>query len=68
MERERDALLKQYEVVAPDVLDTLTPEERQEFYKILKLRVTVDVDGTLEVTGAFFEGDVFCLPHSTQSH
>jgi site-specific DNA recombinase len=66
MERDRDTLLKQYEAVTSDALDTLTPEERQEFYKILKLRVTVDVDGTLEVTGAFFEGAGFCLSHSTQ--
>ncbi len=67
MERDRDILLEQYEGLAPDALDTLTPEERQEFYKILKLRVTVGVDGTLEATGAFFEGAVFCLSPSTQT-
>lgn len=67
MERDRDALLEQYEAVAPDALDILGPEERQEFYKILKLRVTVGVDGTLEATGAFFERTVFCFSQSTQS-
>jgi hypothetical protein len=66
MERDKDALLEQYENVAPDALDTLTPEERQEFYKTLKLRVTVGVDGTLEATGAFLEGTVFCCTSSTQ--
>ena len=66
MERDKDALLEQYEAINPDALDALTSEERQEFYKVLRLRVTVRVGGDLEATGAFFEGAAFCLPASTQ--
>jgi hypothetical protein len=67
MERDKDALLEQYEAITPGALDALTPEERQEFYKVLRLRVTVRVGGDLEATGAFFEGAALCLPASTQS-
>lgn len=67
MEADRDALLEQYEAITPDALDALTPEERQEFYKMLRLKVTIGVDGTLEAAGAFFEGSGFFLSEATQS-
>ncbi len=67
MERDKDALLEQYEAITPGAFDALTPEERQGFYKLLRLRVTVRVGGDLEGTGAFFEGAAFCSSASTQS-
>ncbi len=67
MERDKDALLEQYEAITPGAFDALTPEERQGFHKLLRLRVTVRVGGDLGGTGAFFEGAPFCLPASTQS-
>jgi uncharacterized protein (DUF3084 family) len=58
MERDRDALLDNYARMAP--------EERHQVYRILRLRAAVMVDGTLEISGAFGEGDVFC-PTATPS-
>jgi hypothetical protein len=66
MEHDKDVLLQPYEAVNLDAFNALTPEERHEFYKVLRLKVTVRSDGTLEVTGAFFEGAMFCFPTSTQ--
>ena len=37
-------------------LEALTPEERHHLYKMLRLRVTVQPDGTTQVSGAFTEG------------
>ena len=59
---DRDALLDSLEGLAPDALDSLTPEERHHVYKMLKLRVIVGSDGALEVSGAF--GDDFAMCHS----
>ena len=59
---DRDALLNSLIGVAPDALNSLTPEERHHVYKMLKLRVIVGSDGALEVSGAF--GDGFAMCHS----
>ncbi len=37
MERDRDALIDSVEAMAPEVLDSLTPEGRQQWYKLLRL-------------------------------
>ena len=66
MEHDKDALLEHYEAITPDALNALIPEERHEFYKVLRLKVTVSIDGTLEVTGRFLEGAMFCLSTPTQ--
>ena len=59
---DRHTLLDSLVGVVPDALDSLTPEEHHHVYKLLRLRVTVNSDGTLEVTGAF--GDSSALCHS----
>jgi hypothetical protein len=41
--------------MAPKVLDRLNPEERHRFYKMLRLRVKIWPDRSLEITGAFPE-------------
>ncbi len=38
--------------VAPDEFDSLTPEERHQFYKTLRLKVVANLHGSFEVSGA----------------
>jgi recombinase-like zinc beta ribbon protein len=52
LERDRDALLAHYEVMAPEALDALTPEERRNLYTLLRLEVRLSLDGSLELRGA----------------
>ena len=49
LEADRDALLASLMTIAPMALDSLTPEERRRFYKMLALRVTAYPDSSLEV-------------------
>ena len=68
LERDRDSLLDNLVDVVPDALDALTPEERQRFYQILRLKVVVHPDGTLEASGAFGEDlDVNTLDTTSRS-
>jgi hypothetical protein len=53
LEADRDALLDHLESVAPEKLDTLTPEERHEVYKVLGLRVIAREDGNHEASIAY---------------
>lgn len=62
LEADRDALLDSLADVAPDALNSLAPEERHHVYKMLKLRVLVHKDQTLEVSGTF--GDEFTVCNS----
>ena len=52
LERDKDALLEFYAGLAPEILAGLTPEERHQVYKMLRVRAVVHVDGTLEVSRA----------------
>jgi hypothetical protein len=49
---DRDALLDSLEAQAPERLDSLTPEQRHQWYKLLKLRADVFADGRVEVSWA----------------
>jgi hypothetical protein len=49
MERDRDAVLEHYAALAPEALDSLTSEERQHLYKMLRLKVWVAKSGDLEI-------------------
>ncbi len=55
LEEDRDAVLSDLEAIAPKVLDCLDPEERHRFYKMLRLKVRLWPDRSLEITGAFPE-------------
>jgi hypothetical protein len=55
LEQDRDAVLADLEAMAPKVLDSLDAEERHRFYKMLRLRVRLWPDRSLEITGAFPE-------------
>ena len=46
-------MLEYYERVASDALDSLTPEERNHFYKALRLRVAMKPGGGMEICGPF---------------
>jgi hypothetical protein len=43
--------------MTPAALDTLSPEERHNVYKMLRLTVEISPDGSLDVTGVL--GDSF---------
>lgn len=53
LERDKEMVLEHYAAMAPEVLDSLTPEERQRFYMLLRLEVIVEVDGDLRLSGGF---------------
>jgi hypothetical protein len=55
LERDKDAVLETYAQMAPEALDALTPDERHQFYKMLRLRVIAYPDRSLEVSGVFRE-------------
>jgi hypothetical protein len=55
LEVDRDAVLADLEAMALKVLDCLEPEERQRFYKMLRLKVRLWPDRSTEITGAFPE-------------
>jgi hypothetical protein len=44
--------LDSYASLAPEVLESLAPEERYRVYRMLGVRAVAQVDGTLEVDGA----------------
>ncbi len=52
LERDRDALLDSLEAEAPEALDSLSPAERHQWYKLLRLQAAVRKDGTVEVSWA----------------
>jgi hypothetical protein len=60
LERDKDALLESYAQMTPEALESLTPEERHRLYGMLGLRATITMDGTLEVSGTFNEGESLC--------
>jgi site-specific DNA recombinase len=55
LELDKEALLEHYARIAPEALDSLTPEERHRLYKMLRLEVLVRPDSSLEVSGVFGE-------------
>jgi hypothetical protein len=55
LERDRDALLESYTEITPEALDALTPEERRQVYGMLRLRIEVAADGTIEARGILGE-------------
>src|SRR5215213_8924635 len=64
LERDRDALREDYFGIAPDALDSLTPEERHHFYKLVRLRVIIYPNCDLEISWAGGEGLLFSTSES----
>ncbi len=56
LERDRNALLDNYTVAVPKALDALSPEERHQVYRMLRLEATTNpADGSIEVVGVLAE-------------
>ena len=51
-EEDRDALLKQYSALVPESLTSLSPQEKNHLYRMLKLEVTPTEEG-LQIFGVF---------------
>ena len=64
LEQDRDALLDSLMQIGSQALDILTPDEKHQLYRILRLEVVVREDRTPEVSGAFGEGFGVCLSRS----
>ncbi len=59
LERDKDALHEYYFRIAPQDLDSLTPEERHNFYKMVRLQVIIYPNCDLEIRWAGGEGILF---------
>jgi site-specific DNA recombinase len=55
LEHDRDALMEFYAGAVPEDLERLGPEERRRIYGMLRLEVSAQPDGTLEVHGILGE-------------
>ena len=53
LEQDKETVMEHYAQMAPEALDSLTPEERQRFYTMLRLKVMVEINGDFELSGAF---------------
>jgi site-specific DNA recombinase len=58
LERDRDALLESYAVMVPEGLEIFGPEERRWVYKLLRLNVFADADGSLTAMWMFTRASV----------
>jgi hypothetical protein len=53
LEADRDALLEAMATMAPEALDSLTGEERNKVYRMLRLEVSPTPEGGYSIEGAF---------------
>ena len=51
LETDAEAVVALYSKMVPESLDTITPEERNRLYRMLRLGVEVHPDGRLDVGG-----------------
>jgi hypothetical protein len=65
LKRDRDAFVEHYAGLVPEALDALSAEERHRVYRLLRLRVMVNRDGSVEVTGALGTGLDLCALETT---
>ncbi len=56
LERDAEAVLEEQVRMTPEALDTLAPEERHQFYKLLRLKVVAYADGIPEIQLPFSRG------------
>jgi hypothetical protein len=57
LERDRDALLESLVAMTPEALDGLASEERHRISKMMKLKATALLDGSVEVDGVIAPTD-----------
>ena len=51
--------------MGPDCLSALTPEKRNQVYRVLRLRVSAKTDGPLEAIGVIFHAPNMCSEERT---
>jgi site-specific DNA recombinase len=68
LERDKDALREDCFGIAPEALDSLTPEERHDFYKLVRLRVVIHPNCDLEISWAGGEGLLFSTSESVPGY
>ncbi len=56
LERDKNLLVDHYAAMAPEALGHLTPEERHQVYKMLRLKVIAHLSGDVELAG-----DLTCI-------
>jgi hypothetical protein len=56
IERDAEAVIRDYAGLMPEALAALAPEERHHVYKMLRLKVLVYPDGAGELGGVFGQG------------
>jgi hypothetical protein len=49
LELSAEDLVRQYAAIVPESLDGISPEEKHQIYKTLKMKVLVNVEGTVAV-------------------
>jgi site-specific DNA recombinase len=67
LEQDRNVLLDNLTNIAPEALEALGPEERHQFYRMLRLKVITNLDGSLEMNGAFSDGFSLCKNETSSS-
>jgi len=65
LEQDKESVLESYAQMAPEALDNLTPEERHQFYRMLRLRVVVQPGGRTQVSGALNSDQGICTLETT---
>ena len=65
LEHDCEALMERYTGTVSEDIDLLSSEERHHVYKLLKLRVDLGTDGTLEVSGVWVEVPKVCKTEHT---
>ena len=49
LERGAEDLVRQYATIIPETLDAISPEEKHQIYKTLKMKVLVNIEGSIAV-------------------
>jgi hypothetical protein len=65
LERDRDALIEFYAGAVPEALDRLDGEERNRIYRMLRLEITPQEHGSLDVRGIL--SDDLSVPQENDS-
>ena len=64
LEQDRDALLDSLVEIGAEALDALSPDERNQLYRILQLKVVLNKDAMPELSGVFGQGLDVCTLES----
>jgi hypothetical protein len=68
LERDRDTLLESYAGASEDALDALTPEQRHNLYRFLRIGVLAHADGSTEIVlGNLLSYEEVCTTDMTSS-